>query len=297
MRNYIICLIVLLLISSCEKDFNINTGNTGKEVVINSLWNDGGPMYVYLSQPYPVGAPNNNITSIADARIDLYEDSVFKETLHYVPSDTQALFGAYLSNLIPQQGKSYAIKTYEPKYLNAIATDQVPIQAQLITSALEQYADSGINPTGKMYMVFRDNPAVQNYYRINAWAYGKMWYINNTGDTAYQYQTYAITPYPISAVNDTVRDGDFFLFSDRGFNGQEKNLELAFSPVDRHNFINLTLSVELHTVSYAHYQYFKTLNLYRNSGSDEPVYIYNNINNGLGAFVAEHIQAMTFTIK
>jgi len=290
-------LFLLLLISSCEKDFNINTGNIGNELVINSLWNDGSPLQVYVTKPYPVGATSQFITAIPDARLELYEDSMFKEVLHYVPSDTQASFGAYYSSLIPLQGHNYTIRASEPKYLSANAGDEVPLQAPLITTALEQYADSGRNPLAKMYMVFRDNPMAQNYYRINAWAYVTYRNINQLGDTSYSYNTFAITPYPLSVVNDTVRDGDFLLFSDRGFNGQEKYLELSFAPLIRTDYFHLSIVIELHTVSYAHYEYFKTLNLYRTSNSDEPVYIFSNVNNGLGAFVAEHIQPVPFIIK
>ena len=288
----------LLLVSSCEKNFDVNTGKTGNEMVINSLWNDASPVTVYITKPYPVGTSSFYITSIPDAHVELYEDSVFKEVLPYVPSDTQAAFGAYISNLIPVQGKNYTVKASEPKYLAANTTDVVPIQAQLITSALEEYVDSGHHPMTKMFMVFRDNPAVQNYYRINVWIYGQVRNISTTGDTTYPFDTYAMTPFPTGGLNDTVRDGDFLLFSDRGFNGQEKNLELTFGTVNRRSFINLTVDVELHTISTAHYNYFSTLNLYRNANtSNEPVYISGNVNDGLGAFVAEHIQYMTFRIK
>jgi hypothetical protein len=295
--KHIVLMLMALLISSCEKDFNINTGNTGNGAVVNSLFNDGSPVTVYYTKPYPVGATSYFMTAIPDARIELYEDNVFKEVLHYVPSDTQAMFGSYISNLVPQQGKNYTVKTFEPNYLNATTTDQVPVQAQLITSSLEEYKDSTAHRIAKMYMIFRDDPAVQNYYRINAWIGGNVRSIH-LGDTTYNYQFNAVTPYSVIPLNDTVRDGDFLLFSDRGFNGQEKNLELSFNPINRRGYQDLTLFIELHTVSYAHYEYFKTLNLYRSANSsNEPVYIYSNVNNGLGAFVAEHIQTMAFVIK
>jgi hypothetical protein len=297
MKYSVLLALALCLISSCEKDFNINTGNAGNQAVVNSLFNDGSPITVFYTKPYPVGATNYYMTAIPDARIELYEDNVFKEVLHYVPSDTQALFGSYLSNLIPQQGKNYTVKTFEPNYANATATDQIPVPAQLITSSLEQYKDSTTHLAAKMYMVFRDNPNVQNYYRINVWIGGNLRNID-LGDTTYSFQFSAITPYSVIPLNDTVRDGDFLLFSDRGFNGQEKNLELTFNPVPRKEYSDLTLYVELHTVSYAHFEYFKTLNLYRSANSsNEPVYIYSNVNNGLGAFVAEHIQTLAFVIK
>ena len=290
-------LIVLLFISSCEKDFNINPQNTGNELAINSLFNDGNQITVYVTKNFPVGSTSNYMTAIPDARVELYENNIFKEIMHYQPSDTQALFGSYVSNLIPAVGKSYTVKTFAANYLNASATDTIPLPAQLITYAVEKYATSGPGPRGKMYMVFKDDPAVENYYRINAWLGGWLRNINSLGDTTYSFQFNAVEPYATNEVNDTVRDGDFLLFSDRGFNGQEKNLQLTFNTINPRNYSSLDLYIELHTVSKAHYQYFKTLNLYRTASSTEPVFVFNNINNGLGAFVAEHIQTMTFVIK
>jgi len=294
----ILWLIALLLISSCQKDFNIDPQKTGNELVINSLFNDYYPMTVYVTRSFPIGATNNYMTAIPDARVELYEDNIFKEVMHYVPSDTQAAFGAYLSDLIPKQGKSYTVKTFDASYLNATTTDQIPMSAQLITYDLQQYQDTALHPTANMYMVFKDDPAVQNYYRINVWISGMRMYISSQGDTSYAFENYAIEPFPQSPLNDTVRDGNFLLFSDRGFNGQEKNLQLSFNTINRTGFKTLNVYVELHTVSKAHYQYFKTLNFYRTTGwSAEPVFIYSNVNNGLGDFVAEHWQTMTFAVR
>ncbi len=290
-------LIILLFISSCEKDFNINPQGTGNQLVVNSLFNDGTPITVYVTKPYPVGSSNNYITAIPDARVELYENNLLKEIIAYVPSDTQALFGSYISNTIPQFGKSYTVKTVRAGYTNASATDTIPLPTQLITSAVEKYTTSGPGPRGKMYMVFKDDPNTQNYYRINAWIGGWIPTIGTNGDTIPKFQFTAIEPYATNEVSDTVRDGDFLLFSDRGFNGQEKNLELTFNTVNPHSYTSLYLYTELHTISKAHYEYFRTLNLYRTSNSNEPVFIFSNVNNGMGAFVAEHIQTMTFTIK
>jgi hypothetical protein len=149
-----------------------------------------------------------------------------------------------------------------------------------------------------MTIVFKDDPYRQNYYRVNMWAGGYQRIINGNHDTSYSFQFYAINGRPADTAFQVVRDGDFFLFSDNGFNGQEKSLPIKFSTIDTSQFQNLTLYAELHTVSPAHYEYFKSLNLYRSTNSSsEPVFIYSNVNNGLGAFVAEHIQSLPIVIK
>ena len=288
----------LLLISGCEKDFIIDQQSASNKMVINSLVNDHYPMQVFVTKSYPISATNNNITSIADARIELYEDSVFKELLHYVASDTQTAFGSYFSNLIPSAGKTYTIKASQSKYLSASATDQIPKPAQIISYAYQNYNDTGAVNGCNMNLVFKDDPAVQNYYRINVWINGWQKQINNAGDTVNVFQSYAIEPWQQSALTDTVRDGYFLLFSDRGFNGLQKSLSLSFNSIDARSFYSLNVYVELHTVSAAHFQYFKTLNAYRNTQySSEPTYIYNNINNGLGDFVAEDWQSLPFVVK
>ncbi len=298
MRWSILFVLLVVLVSSCEKDFNIDQQSVSNKMALNSLFNDGAPMVVFLTKPYPIGSAQSNITAIPDARVELYEDNVFKELMHYVPSDTLNTFGGYVSNLQPQAGKSYTVKATEGHYLQATATDQVPVPAHLISSSLQQYTDTGAGAQGTMTMVFKDDPTVQNYYRINVWMSGWHWSLNPQGDTIKDFRSYGIYTHPISALTDTTRDGYFFLFGDQGFNGQEKSLQILFNTIDPAYFSNLNLYVELHTVSKSHYEYFRTLNLYRYSSySSEPVFIYTDVNNGFGDFVAEHWQTMPFVIK
>ena len=294
----VLTILLLLLLASCEKDFVIDQHNGNNKMAVNALFDDGQPIQVFITKPYAIGAPNTTIAAIPDAQVALYEDSVFKEMIRYVPSDTQNTFGSYISNLIPQQGKRYTIQAMDANYVAATASDQIPVGAQIISSSLQHYTDSGSNQGGIMTMTFKDDPAVQNYYRINVWIGGLYHDPNNLTDTSHYFQWNAITSYPISPVSDTVRDGAFFLFSDRGFNGQQKTLQISFNTIDTTGFSSLNLYVELHTISQPNYQYFQTLNLYRASnGSSEPVFIYSNVNNGFGAFVGEHLQSLPFVIK
>ena len=291
-------LLCLLLIAGCEKDFIIDQQSASNKMVINSLINDHYAMQVYVTKSFPIGATNNNMTAIPDAHIELYEDNVFKEVLHYVPSDTQAAFGSYLSYLIPAAGKTYTIKASDGKYLDASATDAIPRPAQLVSYAYQSYDDTGAVNGCTMNMVFKDDPAVQNYYRINVWINGWQRTIADNGDTVNVFQNYAIEPWQQSPLTDTVRDGYFLLFSDQGFNGLQKTLSLSFNSIDARSFNSLNVYVELHTVSAAHFKYFKTLNAYRNNQySSEPTYIYNNITNGLGDFVGETWQSITYAVK
>ncbi len=278
----------LLALAGCEKDFNIPNKS---QMVINSLFNSGAPMQVYLTTGYPGTNVNNNVTTISDAQIALFENNVFKEYLHYIPSDTGNTFGAYYSNLVPQNNFAYSITVTEPNYPTATAIDTIPKPTQIIACNLVQFPQTG---TGKALvdLVFQDDPSVQNYYRLNTWLAGNTFVVDSNYDTILTPFLTAIEPYILNGVNDTVRDDPkFLLFTDRGFNGQIRELQIQSTVHSlRSNVYNETMLVELHAVSYSHYEYFKTYALYRLGGGSTNIsaYVYSNVVNGYGIFVGEN---------
>lgn len=296
-RGNIIWLLLLLALSACEKDF-IPPGNS--QMVINSLFNSNGPIELYLTTSYPATNYNNNVTSISDAQIALYENGIFKEYMHYVPSDTQNAFGAYFSNLTPQNNYAYSITVSESHYAAAAAIDTIPKATEIIACDLMQFPQTG---TGKALadLVFQDDPSVLNYYRLNTWLVGNTFVVDSNADTILTPFATAIEPYVLNGVNDTVRDDPkFLLFSDRGFNGQIKELQIQSTVHSvRSNVYNEAMVVELHTVSRSHYEYFKTYATYKTGGGSTNIagYVYSNVNNGYGIFCGENWKENVLILK
>jgi hypothetical protein len=291
-------LLMLAALAACEKDFTLPSKSL---MVVNSLFNSNGPMEVYLTTSYPATNANNNVTSISDAQISLFENGIFKEYLQYIPSDSLNTFGAYYSRLVPQNGYTYSIAVSEPNYPTASAIDTIPKATAIISCNLLQFPTSG-SGQALVDLVFQDDPGVANYYRLNTWLSGNYFGVDSSsGDTIYTPFFDAIEPYVLTPVNDTVRDDPkFLLFSDRGFNGQIKDLKIQCNVhALAANVANETMLVELHTVSKAHYTYFQTYSVYRRGGGSTNIsgYVFNNINNGYGIFAGENWQENYFVLR
>ncbi|MDB5284276.1 MAG: hypothetical protein JWO06_3351 [Bacteroidota bacterium] len=297
-----ILLVILLFgltICGCEKDFSVSQQTSAKKMVINSLFNNGGPVVVYLTDSY-LASTQGNINSINDARMELYEDNVLKEVMKYTPSDSVNTFGAYKSILFPKAGKNYSIKVTEPVYGVSTASDAVPLPASITTQQLVQYGDSATHSNDVIVdLGIKDDGSTENYYRINVWIGGQQWFLNGT-DTVTQPYFEARGPQMLTTVVDTVRDGLFLLFSDKNFNGQTKDLKMKFDKLDPHSFTSLSIFVDFYTASKSDYEYQQTLSTYRSTSSSansEPVHVFSNVQNGYGIFAAEQYQGVVFNIK
>jgi hypothetical protein len=296
-KRVIITLMVLMAFAACEKKF---TPPDDSLMVVNCTFNSNGPVELYLTTSYPASNLNNNVTAISDAQIALYQNGVFQEYLHYVPSDTQNTFGAYFSNLVPQNTFNYSITVSEPKYPTASAVDTIPAAITIISCNLIQFPQTG---SGKalVNMVFQDNPPGENFYRLNTWLTGNTFSIDSNHDTIISPFLTALEPYVLNPINDTVRDySNFLLFTDRGFNGQQKQLQIQCkaSALSAH-VVNETMLVELHPVSRAHYEYFKTYSVYRTGTGSTNIsgYVFNNIVNGYGIFAGENWKENAFVLR
>lgn len=300
MKKIFAMLIFIATISSCEKDFIVKEQNTSKGMVINSLFTDAWTISVYLTSSYS-SSGSNNIEAITGARVELYEDSIFKEVLTYVPSDTLSTFGSYQSQLVPHAGKKYFIKAIHPLYGIATAEDEIPMPAQIISHDLLQYPDT-LNhlSDATLKFKFKDDGSTENYYRINAWVGGTYRYINPNGDTIESQYSEGLRPELLTTVSDTVRDnGWFILFSDKNFNGLQEELNLKFNNMPVSNdFSSLNIWVELYTVSKTNFEYHKTLDLYRHTNSNaEPVHVNSNVQNGYGIFAGADFQSIEYVVR
>src|ERR1019366_7032871 len=103
----------------------VNEQAGAKKMVINSLFDDNGPLTIYITDSY-LTSGYGNINSINYAHVELYENNVLKEVMKYTPSDTFNTFGAYKSLLVPQKGRNYSIKVSEPVYGVATVSDAIP---------------------------------------------------------------------------------------------------------------------------------------------------------------------------
>lgn len=298
MRKVCVAILWLLSFASCEKDFVVKDQDKLKGMVINCFFNDLQPLTVYLTGSY-TSSGSNTITGISDAKVELYEDGVLKEQLAYVPSDTLNRFGAYHSQLIPQAGKKYMVKASHPAYGTVTAEDEIPEPAQLVSQTLISYPDT-FGETARVKFRIKDDASAQNYYRINAWVYYTQRVVDDNGDTVELSSATGLRATPLSPLLDTLRDTGWYpVFSDRNFNGLEKEIELSIeSTPTATKTETMTLYVELYTISKQSFEYYRTVDLYhQTSYNTEPVHVYSNVQNGYGIFAGYAFSRMQFVVK
>ncbi|MBP6731884.1 MAG: DUF4249 family protein, partial [Chitinophagales bacterium] len=95
-----------------------------------------------------------------------------------------------------------------------------------------------------------------------------------------------------------VRDlNTYLLFSDKDFNGQQKEMEFTVRCVDLNKVLSANFTVELMAISDTHYNYYKNLQSRAEFGSGSSVKPYGNIQGGYGIFMTQSIYTIVIPVK
>jgi hypothetical protein len=296
-------LLCIASLVSCEKDFVIQDQALRARMVVNSMFSNTGKMNVYVTSSYAASG-SNPIKALDDAIVEVYEDNVFKEQLKFVNSDSVGTFGKFQTTFNPVKGKKYSIKVTQSQFGQADATDEQVIPVQITGNYVTYYpSDSTDNANARVKVAIHDNADKENFYKISFWINEQyIEGITTQGDTIIVSCNAYYTPTPITYLTDTTREwGQNLFFSDNNFNGQDKELEFELPAVrSKDKLLSSKLWIEVVTASKTYYNYYKTLELYRqtnNANSSEPSYVYSNINNGYGIFASYNMQRKSLIIK
>ncbi len=293
-------MLLLMLAASCEKDFIPDELTASKKMTVNCLFDNYQAFHVYLTESATMSG-SGTIISLSDANAQLFEDEVFKEALHYTPSDSVSNFGSFQSSFIPQPGKKYSVKVNHPVYGLTTTEDVMPNVTVITSASLITAGSVNQNKDAIVEISFEDDAGTENFYRINPWlSLTSKVYNPETGDSTEQVTTKGIRIETEEAVTDSVRDNGWaLLFSDKNFNGQHKTMRLHFKAVRLSRYTHVNLFVDLNNVSSSHFEYFRTLDLYRHSNrsDDELVEVYCNIQNGYGIFAGSAVSSALVVMK
>lgn len=283
---------------SCEKDFVVKEQEQAARMTINCEFDNYSVFKVYVTQSSSLSGLAT-IVPITNARVELYENDSVLFVLPYVPTDSANTFGSYQSTLIPVSGRSYTVKVIHPVYGIATAKDFLPPLPDVSTYQIDHYGNRQEKNKVFFRLQFHDNPSTTDYYRVNVYTLGKRWVQNTFGDSTIQEDYNWARPELISDLTDTVRDnGYFMLFSDKSFNGTDKELKFWFKGIDTARAIEAQVVVRFEQVTTAHYDYYRTLERYHQTDqNEEPVHVFGNIDNGYGIFSGAAIYSEYLTVK
>jgi len=292
-------ILLLVMAAACEKDFPMEERPDAKKMTVNCLFDNYGIFRVYLTESSSA-LHSSDIMNLTDATVSLYENGSYRETLQYVASDSLNTFGSYRSLFKPLPGKTYAVEVSHQAYGLTTAEDIIPPVTPITSASLITMGDYLEQDDAIFDIEFNDDDAAENFYRINTWlSYTQKVFNPDTIATF----TSGIYIDQEESLSDSVRDNGWaLLFSDKNFNGQHRKLTLHFEALQPWlitSSYEVILHIDLNTVSRAHFEYFRTLDDYRQSYSDDmerPI-VYSNIENGYGIFAGSAVSTVEIRIK
>ena len=281
--NYIItgCISSLFFFPSCEKEVKIDLPYEGNKIVVNSFIMKDSLMYARLTNSSQL-AGSNNFPIPAGAKIDLYEDDVFKETM-----TRKNIFGReyFVSVSKASSAKKYTLKASATGLDNAEGSDTIPKKASFTPVEFRQI-NSGNDEKAKLVITINDPAGQKNYYRLRI--YGADSSHQSTGPRLLPNKQY----YHYFKVDNLTSNNDFDIFGDIDhwqiyFTDDEFDGRNASLIVNLNNFSSSVLYIapELVHLSRDSYRYLQSRdNQFNNEDNPftEAVVVYNNIKGGYG---------------
>ncbi|MBI5540319.1 MAG: DUF4249 domain-containing protein [Bacteroidia bacterium] len=263
--GFLSLLIVVLVISSCEKVVNIDLNSKDPQIVIEGIITDQPGSYTIKLTNTANFDELNNFPSVSSASVIISDNAGNSETL------TETSAGIYTTSTIQGTiGRTYTLKvTANGKEYSAVSKMPSSVNIDTLNIVTEQ-SPRGSSKT--IYVNFVDPIGTDNYYRF-------IKIING------------VTQKSIYVEDDLLKDGEAInqpLFA----RGQD---ETKLKP-------GYTVTIELQSIDKDVYDYFRTLLQLSSSGlinqSASPANPLSNISNGaLGYFNACAVTSKTIIVQ
>lgn len=123
----VLLLVSILLCSSCEEEFKIDTSDFESKLVVNSLFTHDVPWSISVTNSKNILDNNVEISTVEDALVEIYS----KDGRHLY--DLYLDENGFFSNdeIAPSYSQSYTVKVSAPGYPSAVAQDKVPSEGKL----------------------------------------------------------------------------------------------------------------------------------------------------------------------
>ena len=310
----LLAMLFLLLFSACENEIDYKGSAPKPRLIMNALLSaDTIHNKVYLNLSGNQGTPD-----IKDAVVEFYLNDVLKETLDYIPYNTEPYNtrGYYLVTTPFTEDDNIRIEaTSSDGALKVYAEVVVPrrVFIQKIDSIYTPKANSN-NPDGRegtmnLKIALNDSPGVKNYYRLevkkNYITHGFLYW--EECDTIQCRSDYGFQSKSDMALNDGKPNSDisdglasyipniYGAFDDSYFKDKSYTLNIDvffddsdsnYSFVDEVKYKCLEFVVSLQNITEAQYHYLRVMNLLDSDDYDpsmsQPVQIPSNVIGGLG---------------
>ena len=304
--KYIQCFLLFsvigILASSCElgTELELELPRESPKLVANCLFSadSAWTVLVFSSLPTTVIDRDYHGTLITNANVRILDRNVI---IDFKLDTTQQGTFCYRSTAgTAQVGKTYTLEVSAPGYETIRSSVTVPLPVALMKASLQRLAPTG--PLGqferRLKVSFVDPSNEQNFYAVTV---TKQRYNPNAGWGPLDPQPARPTDellndsfiFSDNLINEYKSNGTYPLFfGDQFFNGAEYTLELGWFDSEASWEVppdGYTFRINLWSVSEEYYKYRLTLQKQKDQMKDpfaQPVQVYNDIENGFGAFGA-----------
>ncbi|MEX0980953.1 MAG: DUF4249 domain-containing protein [Bacteroidales bacterium] len=309
--------ILIILSGSCEKNVDIDIGETDAMIVVNGVLMADSTVRIYLSRTRHI-LDNNEINSLTNATVELSDAEGNTEQL--LLGDGQ-LYRSDQMNIEP--GKEYTIRASVPGYNDVEASTVIPVNVPIASFDTSRVYDDYGETMVEFEIILDDPPGVDNYYMISIKSH--LQYFNTEYlyylDTLYVDQekdTVVVGYVRDSVVYKDVRNESIWfesenlaieqedsyssrvIFSDRLFDGKTYTIRGRFNTWFLYGVNDSsTIDVSLQTIDSHYYKYIdsRTDHYYaRNDPFAVPVVVHNNIQNGVGILGAMSSDQVSFKL-
>ncbi|MCO5247892.1 MAG: DUF4249 domain-containing protein [Chitinophagales bacterium] len=289
LRNSIFILLSVIIFSSCLKKYDLDFDQVGKNLTLNADVETDHTVEALITLTKSPLDYDNYITP-SDAKVDLYENGVWLESLKYVSKNGQ--LGIYTSQNKIQALKTYTIKA-SYKDLPIISATQTTFDSPNIESISMDKDVRAIADSGTMHVqvhitetnVKRRYFSIINFFEIHR---------SNDDET----ETVSWNIIDINLPKSFKDDRNYSnIVTD---NPQNISYNLNFRNMEEFQSDNVRavwFYIEVLELSEDGYLYKKT---YRKRGDDnfnEPTLVYSNIENGFGIFSTFSRTLQVFPVK
>ena len=299
MKKLISFLIIIIVLSSCEKDVTIKLPQKDPKLVVNGLLAKDSIIAVSVGRSRSVLDPVNNWGSstaeaylLKNATAIIYENGSLLDTLVFDSSQYR-----YISpnNKTVKTGNSYSIKVNAPGYAQAEAATSVPSQSMI--EEVIRTKNARTNSDGEQQdevIVKLNDPAETNFYLVQ---FFRPTYGSGSANPIYCVST---TDKDIEPIGDNADpfstencyDGNSLLMKDVNFNGKIKQLRFYINSYELQEIMDpsgqvLKPFVKVLRITEDYFKFVKSYHVYFNSADNpfaEPANVYTNVKNGYGVF-------------
>jgi hypothetical protein len=312
-----VLVLLTTLFSACEKNIDIDIGDTDPMIVVNGVLKADSAVEIYLSRTRHI-LDNNEINSLLNASVEISDEEGNSEALVLGSGN---LYRTDQMNIQP--GKTYTIRASAPGYGDVEATTLVPERvpiARFDTSTV--YNDWGDDMI-EFAIELDDPPGVENYYMISistqlSFSYKEYSYYLDTLYVDLEKDTVVVGYVRDSVVFTNVQNENIWfesenlaieqqesytsrvIFSDRLFDGRSYTIRGRFNTWFLQGISDsAAIDVRLQTIDSHYYKYIDSREDHyyaRNDPFAVPVIVHSNILNGVGILGAMSDEKYSFNL-